>query len=50
MGRKLHPVDAQKVARYQDQMAASEHCNYDGGIQWPGLIRLLDRRDPSYRE
>lgn len=50
MGRELHFMDGQKVARYQDQMAASEYYNYDGKTEWPGLIRLLDKRDPSYRE
>lgn len=50
MGRELHFMDAQKVARYQDQMESSEHYNYDGKTEWPGLIRLLDKRDPTYRE
>ena len=49
MGRELHLMDPQKVARYQDQMAQSEHYNYDGGTEWPGLIRLLDERSPGYR-
>ena len=40
----------QKVARYQDQMAASEHYNYNGATEWPGLIRLLEKRDSSYRD
>ncbi|GAB5467264.1 MAG: class II aldolase/adducin family protein [Rhodospirillales bacterium] len=48
MGRDLHRIDPQKVARYQDQMAASEHYNYDGTTEWPGLIRLLDKRDRGY--
>jgi ribulose-5-phosphate 4-epimerase/fuculose-1-phosphate aldolase len=48
MGRELHLIDAQKVARYQDQMAASEHYNYDGKTEWSGLIRMLDKRDPDY--
>lgn len=48
MGREPHFMDPQKVARYQDQMAASEHYNYNGETEWPGLIRLLNKRDPSY--
>lgn len=48
MGRKLHVIDAQKVARYQDQMAKSEHYNYDGQTEWKGLIRLLDAQSPEY--
>ena len=49
MGRDLHLIDPQKVARYQDQMARSEHYNYDGKTEWAGLIRLQDARDPDYR-
>ena len=50
MGRELHLIDAQKVARYQDQMASSEHYNYDGETEWAGLIRLLDQRSPDYKQ
>ena len=49
MGRALHLIDAQKVARYQDQMAQSEHYNYDGKTEWAGLIRMLDRTGADYR-
>ena len=49
MGRELHLIDPQKVARYQDQMARSEHYNYDGKTEWAGLIRLLDAQGASYR-
>ena len=48
MGREAHFIDPQKVARYQDQMDASEHYNYNGETEWPGLIRMLDKRDPDY--
>ena len=48
MGRELHRIDPQKVARYQDQMAASDHYNYNGETEWPGLIRMLKKRDPDY--
>ena len=48
MGRDLHLLGRQKVARYQDQMAASEHYNYDGQTEWPGLLRLLDVKYPGY--
>lgn len=43
MGRPLHLIDPQKVARYRDQMAASEHYAYDGSTEWPGLMRALER-------
>lgn len=48
MGRELHLIDPQKVAQYQDQMAASEHYNYNGKTEWPGLIRMLDRSGADY--
>ena len=48
MGRELHLIDPQKVARYQDQMAVSEHYNYNGQTEWPGLIRMLDKISPDY--
>ncbi len=49
MGRELHMMDLQKVARYRDQMGASEHYNYNGKTEWPGLIRMLERTQPDYR-
>lgn len=48
MGRELHLMDPQKVARYQDQMASSDHYNYNGETEWSGLIRMLNKRDPDY--
>lgn len=50
MGRELHFLDPQKVARYRDQMYASEHYNYDGKTEWPGLLRMLERTQPDYKE
>ena len=47
-GRELHLIDPQKVARYQDQMAASEHYYYNGETEWPGLIRMLNGRGEDY--
>ena len=48
MGRDLRLIDPQKVAQYQDQMAASEHYNYNGKTEWPGLIRMLDKHSSDY--
>lgn len=48
MGRELHLIDPRKVARYQDQMTKSEHYNYDGETEWPGLLRMLNARSPDY--
>ncbi|MEM6423396.1 MAG: class II aldolase/adducin family protein, partial [Pseudomonadota bacterium] len=50
MGREIHWMDPQKVARYRDQMAASAHYHYDGKTEWPGLLRLLERTQPEYKE
>lgn len=49
MGRPLHPLDPQKIARFQDQMSASDHYNYDGKTEWPGLLRKLDKLYPDYK-
>ena len=43
-------VPDQRVARYQDQMAKSDHYNYNGETEWAGLIRLLNKRSPDYKE
>ncbi len=48
MGRALHLIDPQKVARYQDQMARSDHYNYDGQTEWAGLMRLLAKRGSDH--
>ena len=50
MGHELHLMDPQKVARYRDQMAVSEHYNYNGETEWPSLIRMLEARSPDYRK
>jgi ribulose-5-phosphate 4-epimerase/fuculose-1-phosphate aldolase len=49
MGLTPHPIDPQKVARFQDEMYASSDYNYDGQTEWDGLIRRLEREHPDYR-
>lgn len=49
MGRPLHLVDPQRMARYQDEMSQSPDYNYDGETEWPGLIRMLEKTQPEYR-
>lgn len=49
MGRALHLIDPQRVARYQDEMAASPDYNYNGETEWPGLLRMLERSQQEYR-
>ena len=43
MGRTLHPMDPQNVARFRDQMAASPFYGYDGATEWGALLRKLER-------
>ncbi len=50
MGRPLHLIDPQRVARYQDEMAVSSNYNYNGETEWPGLIRMLERTQPEYKQ
>ncbi|WP_419905838.1 class II aldolase/adducin family protein [Kiloniella sp.] len=49
MGRELHLLDPQKVARYQDAMRQSDDYNYNGKTEWPGIIRMLDRTQDDYK-
>ncbi|WP_165867661.1 class II aldolase/adducin family protein [Mesorhizobium sp. DCY119] len=49
MGRDLHMIDPQRVARYQDEMAVSPDYNYNGQTEWPALLRMLERTQPEYR-
>lgn len=49
MGRELHLIDPQKVARYQDEMKVSPDYNYNGETEWPALIRMLELTQPDYR-
>jgi len=47
-GRELHLISDTQAERFQEQMYASPHYNYDGATEWPGLIRKLDRECPGY--
>ena len=49
MADRPRPIDPQAVARFQDQMYASEHYSYDGSTEWAALLRKLDREQPDYR-
>ena len=49
MGQRPHVIDPQEVARFQDQMYASAHYNYDGSTEWAALLRKLDREQPDYK-
>lgn len=42
-------IDPQAVARFQDQMYASEYYNYDGTTEWAALLRKLGREQPDYK-
>jgi len=47
-GRELHLISDADAERFQNQMYRSEHYNYDGATEWPGLLRKLDRECPGY--
>ncbi len=48
LGERLRPIDPQRVAMLQDQMAASGHYAYDGSTEWAALLRKLARISPDY--
>lgn len=48
-GKKLTEVPEKIVAGIQQQ-AEKVTRGLGGSLAWPGLLRMLDRRDPSYRE
>ncbi len=47
-GRELHLISDAEAKRFQQQMYASPHYNYDGATEWPGLLRKLQRDCPGY--
>ncbi len=47
-GEELHLISDAEAERFQRQMYASPHYNYDGATEWPGLLRKLDRDCPGY--
>ena len=49
MAGEPRPIDPQAVARFQDEMYASEHYSYDGSTEWAALLRKLDREQPDYK-
>ena len=48
MGRPLHLLDEERCDQYRKEMSKSTDYNYNGETEWPGLLRMLDRRDKSY--
>ena len=48
-GAKLVQVDARIVGAVKENVAAVTK-GLGGGLAWPGLLRKLDRLDPSYRQ
>ena len=48
IGDRLRPIDPQRVAMLQDQMAASKNYHYDGATEWSALSRKLARVCPDY--
>ncbi|HZT55467.1 MAG TPA: class II aldolase/adducin family protein [Burkholderiaceae bacterium] len=48
-GTELIPVDARIIAGAQQQAKQVTRGVGGGALAWPGLLRRLDRADPSYR-
>ncbi len=49
-GGELIPVDPRIVAGGKSQARAATKGMGAGALTWPGLLRKLDRKDPSYRD
>ncbi len=49
-GGELIPVDPRIVAGAKSQARAATKGMGAGALTWPGLLRKLDRKDPSYRD
>ena len=44
-----NPAASEKAASVMARNNNSPHGSMDGSREWPAMLRLLDRRDPSYR-
>jgi ribulose-5-phosphate 4-epimerase/fuculose-1-phosphate aldolase len=49
-GAELVPVDPRIVSGVKANVAAVTRGMGGGGIAWPGLLRKLDRLDPTYKD
>jgi ribulose-5-phosphate 4-epimerase/fuculose-1-phosphate aldolase len=47
-GHALHTPPPADIERWSKLFETSDDYEYDGSREWPGLIRLLDRLDPTY--
>jgi hypothetical protein len=48
-GGELIPVDPRIIAGAQAQARQATRGVGGGALNWPGLLRRLDRADPSFR-
>ena len=48
-GGELIPIDPRIIAGAKAQ-AKQATRGLGGGLAWPGLLRRLDRQDPSYKD
>ena len=49
-GEKIIQPSDEKLQRNYDSFYNNPHFNYDGSLEWPALLRTLDREDPSFRD
>jgi len=48
-GAEIHVPTETEQAKHYDAFYGIEDYVYDGGLEWPGLLRRLDRESPSYK-
>ena len=48
-GEKLHIPDEAAIEDHYDAFYGIEDYVYDGSLEWPGLLRSVEREDPAFR-
>lgn len=48
-GAKIHQPSDEQLQYHYDAFFGIADFEYDGSLEWPGVLRRLDREDPSYR-
>lgn len=48
-GAEMNIPDLQDVEKWSASYKDNDHFVYDGSLEWPGILRTLDKKDPSFR-
>lgn len=48
-GTEIHQPSEEQLQYHYDAFYGVPGFEYNGSLEWPGLLRKLDREDPSYR-